>query len=85
MKKALKKKKSTGPTRMRELGKIASQLWYTPEQYDLVKRAAQLDKRPMTTFAILATLEAATLLLKNAPRLAELGLLGGKCRHDKQN
>lgn len=37
----------------------ASQLWYTPEQYDLVKRAARLDRRPMTQFAIAATLRAA--------------------------
>ena len=42
---------------------FCSQLWYTPEQYELVKRAANIDRRPMTTFAILAVLKAARLVL----------------------
>jgi hypothetical protein len=44
--------------RMRKNLKV-SQLWYTPEQYALVKAAAARISRPMTTLAILATLEEA--------------------------
>lgn len=39
--------------------KRVSQLWYRPDDYELVKAAAKLDRRPMTTFAIRATLQAA--------------------------
>lgn len=55
--------RSTGGRRMKELGHIASQLWYTPEDYELVLTASILDRRPMTTFAILAATEAARQLI----------------------
>ena len=63
MPKPPKKPKSTGARRMRQLGKIASQLWYTPEQYELVKKAATMERRAMTNFAIMATVKAAQRVL----------------------
>jgi len=63
MSKATKKPKPKGTRRLRELGKIASQLWYTPEDYEIVKKAASLCRRPMTQFAIMATLQAARYAL----------------------
>ena len=65
MPKPLKKKRPTGACRMRALGKRQSQLWYTAEQYALVKRASAVVRRPMTTFAILATLKAARAVSRN--------------------
>lgn len=56
--------RKTGGSRMIEKGYKASQLWYTPEQYDLVKLAAAENRRPMSRFAILATLAAAHQVVK---------------------
>lgn len=50
---------------MAELGKKASQIWYTQEQYDLVKKAAELRFVAMTTFTINATIIAAAEVVKN--------------------
>ena len=55
-------RKKTAIQRFRE-NKKCSQLFYTPEQYALVKAAAAIDHRPMTQFAIIATLRAARLVL----------------------
>lgn len=45
-------------------GKRPSQLWYTPEQYELVKRAAQVDGRSMVNFAKRATVAAARQMMR---------------------
>ncbi len=52
-------KKDTGGKRMAKLGYKPSQLWYTQEEYDLVQAAALIVRRPMTQFAILATVAEA--------------------------
>jgi uncharacterized protein (DUF1778 family) len=44
--------------------KRPSQLWYTPEIYEQVKRAAALDRRSMTNFALRATLAEAERVLR---------------------
>jgi uncharacterized protein (DUF1778 family) len=59
----LKTKKKTGGARMHERGRRPSQLWYTPEDYDQVQRAARLVRRPMTQFAIMAALAEAKKVL----------------------
>jgi len=48
---------------MYELGKKNSQLWYTQEEYDLVRKASKLVRRPMSTFAILAVLREAKRII----------------------
>lgn len=53
------RKQKSGSAKMYELGKKPSLLWYTPEDFALVKAAAKADRRPMTQFAIVATLAAA--------------------------
>jgi uncharacterized protein (DUF1778 family) len=62
----------------------ASQLWYTPEQYDLVKKAANIVRRPMTTFAILATLKAARYTLMNPKDPSSLDRLTGPLTDDQE-
>lgn len=59
------RKPATGGSGMMERGYKASQLWYTPEDYALVQRAAKLVRRPMTTFAIVAALAEAKRVIKN--------------------
>lgn len=49
---------------MQASGKKSSQLWYTPEQYELVKRAAEVVERPMTKFAIIAVIKAAKRIIR---------------------
>ena len=71
MAKSPKKKVTTGSVRMRTLGKKPSQLWYPPEQYDLVKRAAFTEHLPMATFAILATVAAAKNTLSELRELTD--------------
>jgi uncharacterized protein (DUF1778 family) len=51
---------------MRKKGIKCSQLWYTPEEYELVKKAANIVRRPMTTFAILATIRFATQVFQES-------------------
>lgn len=41
-----------------------SQLWFTPEQMRLVKEAAALEKRPVSTFCLMAVMSAAAKTLK---------------------
>ena len=56
----------TGGKRMAKLGYKPSQLWYTQEEYELVQSAALIVRRPMTQFAILATVaEAKRVLMEN--------------------
>jgi uncharacterized protein (DUF1778 family) len=65
----LKAKKKAGATAMRERGRRPSQLWYAPEDYDQVQRAARIVRRPMTQFAILAALaEARRVLADNGDK-----------------
>ena len=61
----------TGGKRMAKLGYKPSQLWYTAEEYQLVQAAAIIDRRPMTQFAILATVAEAKRVLKNAKEAGE--------------
>lgn len=58
-----KKPAETGGKRMAKLGYKPSQLWYTQEEYDLIQKAAHKVRRPMTQFAILATLAEAKRVL----------------------
>lgn len=44
---------------MLELGKRPVQLWLTSDEYDIIKKAADQDDRPMTVFCIRASLENA--------------------------
>jgi uncharacterized protein (DUF1778 family) len=56
----------TGGKRMAKLGYKPSQLWYTQEEYNLVQEAALAVRRPMTQFAILATVAEAKRVLREA-------------------
>lgn len=61
----------TGGKRMVKLGYKPSQLWYTQEEYDLVQAAALIVRRPMTQFAIIATVAEAKRVLKEAENAHE--------------
>jgi uncharacterized protein (DUF1778 family) len=50
-------------------GKKNSQLWFTPEDMEIVKAAAKLDRRPVSTFCLLAVLAAARKVLKASKTL----------------
>ena len=61
-----KRKQASGWAKNHKQGKKTSQLWYTPEQYDMVKRAAKAVNRSMTNFALYNTLIEARKVLKAA-------------------
>lgn len=61
----------TGGKRMAKLGYKPSQLWYTQEEYDLVQAAALCVRRPMTQFAILATVAEAKKVLMEQDNAAK--------------
>jgi uncharacterized protein (DUF1778 family) len=61
---------STKATRRFRSGKKVSQLWFAPADYELVKRAAAVDRRSIATFAIMSTLKAAKDVIRTA---------GGNC------
>lgn len=60
---AKKRKQPSGSKKMYLLGKKPQLLWYTPEQYALIKAAAAADGRSMANFALHATVKAAELQL----------------------
>lgn len=53
-------------TRRFRAKKKCSQLWYTPKEFELVKRAAYLERRAMTAFTIVATLKEARRIIAGA-------------------
>jgi len=60
-KKAVRK----GAAKLRKkLGYRSSQLWFLPWQMDLIKEAANLERRPVTVFTILATVAAARKVIE---------------------
>ena len=46
------------------IGKKASQLWLEEEDFELIKKAADLEDRPMTVFIRRAAIKAALELLR---------------------
>lgn len=55
-------------TRYREAGYVLSQLWISPEDIDIFRRAAEIDGRSLTQFFLHHGLTAARKILKNSAK-----------------
>lgn len=58
-KRALGRQVATGAVRMAELGYHAVQLWLNDADYELLKKLAKADRRPMTTYIVKAAIDQA--------------------------
>ena len=56
--------------RMRESGRRVSQVWLTSEEYEAIRQAAAIERRPMTQILVLGGLALAEKIRKKSKKSA---------------